>query len=67
VIQQAIVVQLSSLLERFKNVKTLHGQRAVVRNGYLPERNVLTAPGPIAVKVPGGKWWGDGIHTGLRS
>ncbi len=41
-------------MERFANVKTLHGQRAVVRNGCLPEREVLTAAGPIAVKVPKG-------------
>jgi transposase-like protein len=52
VIQQAIEAELLSLLERFENVKTLHGQRAVVRNGYLPEREVLTAAGPVAVKVP---------------
>ena len=51
VIQQAIEAELTALLERFENVK-LHGQRAVVRNGYLPEREVLTAAGPIAVKVP---------------
>jgi len=31
-----------ALLERFENVKTLHGQRAAVRKGYLPEREVLT-------------------------
>src|SRR3984957_8189767 len=55
VIQQAIEAELSSLLERFENVKTLHGQRAVVRNGYLPEREVLTAAGPIPVKVPGAR------------
>jgi putative transposase len=52
VIQQAIEAELTALLERFENVKTMHGQRAVVRNGYLPEREVLTAAGPIAVKVP---------------
>jgi len=52
VIQQVIEAELSTLLERFENVKTLHGQRAVVRNGYLPERAVLTAAGPIPVKVP---------------
>ncbi|SOE86866.1 Transposase, Mutator family [Burkholderia sp. YR290] len=52
VIQQAIEAELQALLERFENVKTLHGQRAMVRNGYLPEREVLTAAGPIAVKVP---------------
>ena len=47
-IQQAIEVELSALPERFENVKTLHGQR-FVRNGYLPEREVLTAAGPIPV------------------
>jgi putative transposase len=52
VIQQAIEAELAELMERFANVKTLHGQRAVVRNGYLPEREVLTAAGPIPVKVP---------------
>jgi transposase-like protein len=52
VIQQAIEAELQALLARFKNVKTLHGQRAAVRNGYLPEREVLTAAGPITVKVP---------------
>src|SRR5580692_4459070 len=52
VIQEAIEAELCTLLERFENIKTLHGQRAVVRNGYLPEREVLTAAGPIAVKVP---------------
>ncbi|WP_454754105.1 IS256 family transposase [Cupriavidus necator] len=52
VIQEAIELELGELLERFDNVRTLRGQRAVVRNGYLPEREVLTAAGPIAVKVP---------------
>jgi transposase-like protein len=52
VIQQAIEAELAELIERFTNVKTLHGQRAVVRNGYLPERKVLTAAGPVPVRVP---------------
>jgi transposase-like protein len=52
VLQQAIEAELSALLERFENVKPMHGQRAVVRNGYFPEREVLTAAGPIPVKVP---------------
>jgi transposase-like protein len=43
---------LTQLLEQYENVKTLHGQRSVVRNGYLPEREVLTGAGPVAVKVP---------------
>ena len=28
------------------------GRRAVVRNGYLPEREILTGIGPVAVRVP---------------
>jgi len=52
VIQQAIEAELTQLLEQYENVKTLTGQRAVVRNGYLPERAVLTAVGPVVVKVP---------------
>jgi len=28
------------------------GRRAVVRNGYLPDREILTGVGPVAVKVP---------------
>jgi len=52
VIQQAIEAELAQLLEQYENVKTLHGQRAVVRNGYLPEREVLTGAGPVAVQVP---------------
>ena len=52
VIQQAIDAELAQLLEQYQNVKTLTGQRTVVRNGYLPEREVLTAVGPVAVHVP---------------
>jgi hypothetical protein len=52
VIQQAIEAELSELLNHYANVTTLHGQRAVVRNGYLPEREVLTAIGPVPVKLP---------------
>lgn len=52
VIQQAIEAELAQLLEQYANVKTLAGRQAVVRNGYLPEREVLTGAGPVTVKVP---------------
>jgi transposase-like protein len=52
VIQQAIEAELAELLAQYSNVTTLVGKRAVVRNGYLPERDVLTAAGPVPVKVP---------------
>ncbi|HDR9057453.1 hypothetical protein [Burkholderia vietnamiensis] len=32
-------------------MKSIDGPRAVVRSGYLPEREVIKAIGPVAVKV----------------
>ena len=47
IVQQAIEAELALLLAQYENVKTLHGQKAVVRNGYLPERDILTGAGPV--------------------
>ena len=52
VIRQVIEAELAELLSSCANVTTLKGKQAVVRNGYLPEREILTAAGPIAVRVP---------------
>ena len=51
-IQKAIEVEVRALLVDYENVKMLGGQRAVVRNGYLPERQILTAVGPVEVRLP---------------
>ncbi len=50
--QKAIEVEVQELLAEYGKVRTLHGQRAVVRNGYLPAREVLTSVGHVEVKVP---------------
>ena len=52
IIQQAVEAELAGMLERYSNVKSIDGRRAVVRNGYLPEREVVTAIGPVTVQVP---------------
>ena len=52
VIQAAIEVEVQELLAEYGNVEMLGGQRAVVRNGYLPAREVLTAIGNVEVRVP---------------
>ena len=49
VIQRAIEVEVSELLAEYGNVRTLEGRAAVVRNGYLPAREVLTAVGGVEV------------------
>lgn len=52
VIQQAIEAELAALLEQYANVTTLAGKQAVVRNRYLPERDMLTGAGPVTIRVP---------------
>ncbi len=51
-IQQAVEAELAELLERHAGERDAHGRTAVVRNGYLPEREVLTGVGPVRVRVP---------------
>ena len=51
-IEQAVRAELEHLLQLHSNVRLLDGRRAVVRNGYLPQRQVLTAAGGVAVRVP---------------
>ncbi len=51
-IQRAIEVEVQQLLAEYENVSILGGHRAVVRNGYLPAREVLTAVGNVEVRVP---------------
>jgi putative transposase len=51
-IEQAVAAELAELLGSYENVKTLHGRPAVVRNGYLPARDVLTPVGPVRVRIP---------------
>jgi len=51
-LQQAIENEVQEFLDQFEEVRTEGGQRSVVRNGYLPERSVLTGIGPILLKQP---------------
>ena len=51
-LQTAINAEAAELLARFAEHRDDQGRAAVVRNGYLPEREVLTGIGPVPVKVP---------------
>jgi len=51
-LQEAIDSEVSELIEKFKDLKNEQGNRLVVRNGHLPERNLMTGIGPIKVKQP---------------
>ncbi len=51
-IEQAIHAELAALMATFSGEKLEDGRARLVRHGHLPEREVLTGIGPVAVKVP---------------
>ena len=51
-IEKAVEAELQGLLDQYENVIDLAGRQAVVRNGYLPEREILTGLGPVPVRIP---------------
>ncbi len=51
-IQQAVEVELSVLLEAHASDKTDDGRARLVRHGHLREREVITGIGALPVKVP---------------
>jgi len=51
-IAEAVQVELEVFLAGFEGQKDESGRSAVVRNGYLPERSILSGLGPIEVRVP---------------
>lgn len=51
-IHQAVEAELAAFLADYEHVTDVHGRRCVVRNGYQPEREVLTGVGPVTVQTP---------------
>ncbi len=51
-IEAAVAAEFDEHLAAFDDQKLADGRRRVVRNGHLPERQVLTGIGAVDVKVP---------------
>ena len=51
-IYQAVEAELQELLEEHAERRTAEGKSGVVRNGYLPERELQTGVGPVTVRIP---------------
>ncbi len=51
-IEQAVEAELQEYLGAIGDRRDEQSRRAVVRNGHLPQREVLTGIGPVAVQVP---------------
>ena len=51
-IQRAVETELAELLSQHDDRRTEKGNAGVVRNGYLPERELQTGLGPVTVQIP---------------
>jgi len=51
-LQAALENEIAEHLESFQNLKDDKGHRLVIRNGYLPERNIQSGLGLIPIKQP---------------
>jgi transposase-like protein len=49
---QAVEAEVATLLERHADEVTGDGRRRLVRHGHLPEREIMTGIGPVAVQCP---------------
>jgi putative transposase len=49
---RAVEAEVADFLGKHADLKTQDGHRRVVRHGHLPEREVMTGIGPVAVRQP---------------
>ena len=49
---QAVEAEVADFLRRHIDLKTEAGHRRLVRHGHLPEREIMTGTGPVAVRQP---------------
>ncbi|MEI7836940.1 MAG: hypothetical protein WCK05_11110 [Planctomycetota bacterium] len=51
-LQAAIEQEVAEYVERHAGRQDLEGRRLVVRNGHMPERELVTGIGPVKVRQP---------------
>ena len=51
-IAQAVEAELREFLGQYQDLRDAAGRQAVVRNGYLPKRTIMTGVGDVEVQVP---------------
>ena len=51
-LKAALEAEIEAFLEQYRDATDDKGRRRVVRNGYLPEREIQTGIGQVPVKVP---------------
>lgn len=48
----AVTAEVEEFIGKHQHVRDENGRQVVVRNGYLPERDILTGMGPLRVRQP---------------
>jgi putative transposase len=51
-ITQALEIEIENFINQYKDLRDQMGLQRIVRNGYLPERQIQTGIGPVSVKAP---------------
>jgi len=51
-LQAALEAEVTDFVAQFANVVDTQGHRVIVRNGHLPEREVVTGVGPVPIQQP---------------
>lgn len=52
ILKEALEIAIEAFIDHYRELRTDQGQRRVVRNGYLPERKIVTGVGEVSVKAP---------------
>ncbi len=51
-LKEALEAEIEDFLSQYRDLKDDLSHQRVVRNGYLPERDIQTGIGPVPVKMP---------------
>ena len=65
-IKKAVQTELAEFLSQYQDMTDSVGRPLVVRNGYLPEREIMTGIGPVDIKVPQTREWEQGVSRYFR-
>jgi transposase-like protein len=49
---EALEFEIEDYISQYKELRDNQNRRRIVRNGYLPEREIQTGIGPVSIKVP---------------
>lgn len=52
ILKEALEIEIEAFIEGYRHFRDEQGRQRIVRNGYLPEREIQTGIGQVAVRVP---------------